>query len=1108
MPYKFKKIIAVFILLCFSCNTLGLAQTLPYLQAGAYQAPALLRYVSVNSANPFNYFNFLLDSGDLPPSQDNLGKETKKLINYFFLGLTLSSSSLWVNLRPDEPDKITSGELAKTDMGRILLEQDLRLKKDMAKYLHPANETGKAFWKSLYQAIGKDKVNKTEITTYSRVWIAPDKAVIMETEDGALVAEAKLKVLLESEYLKLQTKGKRPKAEGQKQNLENTNLKISEKLMREVIIPQITADVNTSSAYAPLRQIYHSLILAEWYKQKHKNACSAYSFCINKGYVDGLESDLPWSKQNIWKEYVESYQNGEYKLQDSLSGLKRMYFSGGITFVDWENTSGYSAGSFVPGAVAAGSSIKTGMPSFEIIPFDRDILLKTGNNIGDTLVVAANSAIADSKVPIPKLTEISLNHSVLGSEQGEVQSAGSPVTNYTFVTDSVQAGRYVRFEEILSRINGGRPQEQRGSVEDLMRRDQIHEILQGRLKTTGPEQVLKTIDIFLDPESTFQRYGNDPKLIEDLKALKKEVSAEIENGGFAASLRTAGSPATFGGEAESRRSSADSPIKNIFSKARTKDQEAKLRDSKNVLDKEFGLWSDDAARQKAKETIFELQNKLADVIDSIGFDANVQRYVDPSAEPPDNAEKLVTMFLYSDEKFEDFKQEVGKFTSEKEKTYLRLSDIYAEGLYEPDVLIYLKPSKVGPDWLSDFEALRAKLFSITQWDLLNRFPEAKGLLLWRGVIREEEFRQYASSRQGQAIEIRTRFFSHLPDYAIEDFAEGGREARVTVLADVPLSSIKLTPWLEFSGQIYEPQFIVAGSIEPREVFNLDNEKDYERLRKESNEYNEALLNSPLFDSVLEKFIIRMKNRPNPFSDEPESAESPMSEQLDNFLDKLYELKEQRGSLNRELEAVPLISKAIAETLEMPANLIGELNKPELTKLLVSYSIKHGDILDNIRELLTGVEEELNKGTPLYNKKEQENIRRAFDYLEGITSISSSPLTEISKDSGGIDLSRIELTLKDEAYVSSLNSADIKVLRAAKALNEGWDSLSLLYVHEVMLLFKDKIASDIKNKDILLNVFEKLKVRNLLPPPAVNFMHFIQSQKTSSPKTLALSNQAR
>jgi hypothetical protein len=96
--------------------------------------------------------------------------------------------------------------------------------------------------------------------------------------------------------------------------------------------------------------------------------------------------------------------------------------------------------------------------------------------------------------------------------------------------------------------------------------------------------------------------------------------------------------------------------------------------------------------------------------------------------------------------------------------------------------------------------------------------------------------------------------------------------------------------------------------------------------------------------------------------------------------------------------------------------------------------------------------------------------------------------------GGIDLSQIELTLKDDKYISSLNPADIKILRAAKALKEEWNSLSLLYIHELMLLLKDNLASDIQNKNLLSQVLRQLQSREFLDPQAIQFLKLIQANK--------------
>ncbi|HDZ77244.1 MAG TPA: hypothetical protein ENH41_04080, partial [Candidatus Omnitrophica bacterium] len=386
-----RKVISLFILICFFCNAVGFAQITPSAaNSGVLYTAPLLRYLSVNSANPFNYFNFLVDKGSV--SSLALNRETKKLINYFFLGLSLSNQSLWVNLRPDEPRRITSDELSRTDMGRVLLEQDLQLKKDVARYMHPSNSHGKEFWNKLYAKIGKDKVKKSKVATSSRVWIVPDEAVIVETEDGALIAEAKLKVMLENEYLK--------------QNPADKIQKFSEDLMKEIVLPVLSNDVNTSLRYAPLRQIYHSLILAEWYKQKHRSSGSVFSLCIDRGYTNGLESQLPWSKQKIWQEYVNSYQNGEYKIKDTIFDLKRMYFSGGIIF-NFETassaivSSGAGLGNLASRsvkAVSAASSIKIVSISDLIPDRPEDTNLLKGLT-SDLVVTGATSPIFNNEMP-------------------------------------------------------------------------------------------------------------------------------------------------------------------------------------------------------------------------------------------------------------------------------------------------------------------------------------------------------------------------------------------------------------------------------------------------------------------------------------------------------------------------------------------------------------------------------------------------------------------------------------------------------------------------------------------------------------------------------------
>ena len=99
--------------------------------------PAHLRYVSYDAVS--NDFKLLLDQGEafkgLSPKgtvpDERLQDATQELFNYFLIGLSLPNDKFWVNLRPDAPEQIIDPLLEKTDMGRIMLEADLELKKTL-----------------------------------------------------------------------------------------------------------------------------------------------------------------------------------------------------------------------------------------------------------------------------------------------------------------------------------------------------------------------------------------------------------------------------------------------------------------------------------------------------------------------------------------------------------------------------------------------------------------------------------------------------------------------------------------------------------------------------------------------------------------------------------------------------------------------------------------------------------------------------------------------------------------------------------------------------------------------------------------------------------------
>ena len=199
----FRKIISLLICLCFIFTQTGFAQAAAVeLNLGGYFAkmsnnlvvdsfrPVHLRYFSYDQLN--NSFRVLLDKVTQKDIKEGeLKDQTEELLKYFLVGLSLPNDTFWVNLRPDSPDSIIEDILAKTDVGKIMLETDLQLKKDTANFTSPQTIEGKEYWNKLYkkaeELYGTDNVT---IPTLTRPWIVPNEIIVRETKDSAYIYKA------------------------------------------------------------------------------------------------------------------------------------------------------------------------------------------------------------------------------------------------------------------------------------------------------------------------------------------------------------------------------------------------------------------------------------------------------------------------------------------------------------------------------------------------------------------------------------------------------------------------------------------------------------------------------------------------------------------------------------------------------------------------------------------------------------------------------------------------------------------------------------------------------------------------------------------------------
>ncbi len=310
--------------------------------------PLLIKGMKIHPENPLQ-FDFIVDSGHTQFDADQMKAESNKLIKYFFAALTMPKDDLWVNLSPYEEGRIISSELSKTELGRDMLAQDYILKQLTASFLSPDSEVGAKFWKKVY-AKAQEQFGTTDIpiNTLNKVWIMPESATIFENGQAVYIVKSHLKVMLEEDYNARSLTNKSSsylvsriseKNRDTNNEIRDTFDKESSQIMREIILPEIEREVNEGQHFAPLRQIYHSLLLAKWYKQMIKDTLLSKAY-VDQKKVGGIEVEDKEVTNKIYNLYVDAYKKGAYTFiredYDELSKemIPRKYLTGGFKDAD------------------------------------------------------------------------------------------------------------------------------------------------------------------------------------------------------------------------------------------------------------------------------------------------------------------------------------------------------------------------------------------------------------------------------------------------------------------------------------------------------------------------------------------------------------------------------------------------------------------------------------------------------------------------------------------------------------------------------------------------------------------------------------------------------
>jgi len=299
--------------------------------------PPIVRGMTIYPQNPFQ-FDFIIDAGDNDFNSEVFTRESLKLIKYFLTALTVPENEMWVNLSPYERNRIIAKGLGQTEMGRDMLTQDYILKQLSASLMHPESSLGEDFWRHVYGS-SHEKYGSLDIplNTFNKIWIIPEKAEVSIHGTNVFVAESRLKVMLEEDYLALN------------EHINNTKHGLttitkdaiqiikgeSSDIIRDVLIPEIEKEINNGEHFANLRQIYHSMILATWYKQNLRNSILGQVY-IEKNRLKGIDLQDKIINQQIYDQYVKSFEEGvfnfikeDYDVTTRLV-IPRKYFSGGL----------------------------------------------------------------------------------------------------------------------------------------------------------------------------------------------------------------------------------------------------------------------------------------------------------------------------------------------------------------------------------------------------------------------------------------------------------------------------------------------------------------------------------------------------------------------------------------------------------------------------------------------------------------------------------------------------------------------------------------------------------------------------------------------------------
>ncbi|WP_427919909.1 hypothetical protein [Streptomyces sp. cg40] len=267
--------------------------------------------------------DFAFDAKEDATEQSGWGGKAKSQLisDAFFTWLALTPDKFWVNLNPDEPDRIMDAKFGRTDAGRVLLEADLRMKHDFYKAMDPSTDLGKRYWAALPKVDGKPCMPGL------RNWIEPKTAQVREQDGGIYILDTPLRLKSTAQTTVTPGPGEpicTPDA---------AQTAAAQRVIDSMIVPAVEKTINTAPQYADLRRVYTARVAAEYIRQQDARSPTDYHAIINSGDASRWPLRAPnqnWTREALFQKYRYIYTHGEFTYDVPANGTVLVYIVGGV----------------------------------------------------------------------------------------------------------------------------------------------------------------------------------------------------------------------------------------------------------------------------------------------------------------------------------------------------------------------------------------------------------------------------------------------------------------------------------------------------------------------------------------------------------------------------------------------------------------------------------------------------------------------------------------------------------------------------------------------------------------------------------------------------------